>query len=426
MNYFEETEAISRLMSSSPIIFLTTEPEVFSSTDSFILNYYTNKDFVSVNVTKHSSRVLGGLLKACVLNKNNIIICWNIKNLFTYLRANLSEEYYLPKFLDLKVLEAYFDRRLEKPSSFNEALHRLSLIDKDFIKGIYKNISLNLIQRVIPAIESCGLVDLSSKKIVYPYYEIEGQDNGRMKCFKTSSRNYNPHKLSSEVKENLKLISDDEVFIYLDFKNMEVAVLSILSKDPILKEIINSSSDVYEAIYEKITNNPCNNETRSLCKSIFLPIMFGMQPRAIAEKLGISYGEAVELLDKIRKTFRVAIEWIESWQEKEGEVKDIFGRIRIFDGKSHVARNFAVQSPASLICLDKLVELYNSLNRAKLCFSVHDGYVLSTKLNESLPIALNCVKILETNSKLLPELKLKVTCKIGKKLNRMKGINEYI
>lgn len=76
--------------------------------------------------------------------------------------------------------------------------------------------------------------------------------------------------------------------------------------------------------------------------------------------------------------FPIAIGWI---VDQESNIDncyaiDSFGRRRKFE-ESYKIRNFAVQSPASLVCIDRLNKLNESVNGiAKVCMHIHDGYVL--------------------------------------------------
>ena len=121
------------------------------------------------------------------------VICWDIKNLFSYLRHYTDQEFFLeetwetttsgksikktPLILDLKVLERYCGINSQVPESYIEAVRRLRKIDIQALKRVYNKLHMTLIREVIPSLENVALV--SNEARVYANYEIEGQTNGR-------------------------------------------------------------------------------------------------------------------------------------------------------------------------------------------------------------------------------------------------------
>ena len=64
-----------------------------------------------------------------------------------------------------------------------------------------------------------------------------------------------------------------------------------------------------------------------------------------------------------------------SLAESQGTISDYFGKRRTFTENFYKARNFCIQSPASLICLEKLVQLWKKIqHKTRICYHVHDGY----------------------------------------------------
>ena len=285
-------------------------------------------------------------------------------------------------------------------------------------------------ERVVPEMETNPLVNLKNKGFSYCYYELEGQANGRMKTLKISNNSYMPHSMSVEEKQNLALPDPEEIFLVFDYKHMEVSVLEWLSKDSGLSEILSEDRDLYSSIWENLTKTDADESQRSLCKKIFLPVVFGLGPRGLSKKLGLSEKNSSRLIYKLTDTFPVAFSWVESQRvDSNNFATDFFGRRRKFlENEFYKIRNFCVQSPSNMICLKKLVDLHDSLigTSAKLRFHVHDGYVISCKENELKNIYENAKSVLEKSDKMFPNLKLKVSCKYGKKLNDLCNIKEVI
>jgi len=358
---------------------------------------------------------------------------WNLKNLISFFKKKTSLNLKFENDIyDLYILCSYFSLGLKKPKRTQDAalivnhLKQTDIWDKFLI--FYKKIYTPLIQRVIPDIETDPLVNLKTKSFSNCYYELEGQANGRMKTLKLSNNSYMPHSMSDDDKNNIALPDPDDVFLVFDYKHMEVSVLEWLSKDKGLSEILSEDRDLYSAVWEYLTKTDADESQRSLCKKILLPVVFGLGPKSLSKKLGLSEKNASKLIYKLVDTFPVAFSWVESQRvDSNNFATDFFGRRRKFsENEFYKIRNFCVQSPSNMICLKKLVDLHDSLIDAKLRFHVHDGYVISCNKREIKNVYKNAKLVLEKDDEMFLNLKLKVSCKYGKKLNNLFNINEVI
>lgn len=350
----------------------------------------------------------------------NLIIGWNLKNLFSYILAITGKPFhYNSKLFDLRILENYIGKNNEIPKDFEEAKLRLMSVVKhpswNKLKNIWENVYIPLSVSIVPELETIGII--RNKQRFYSYYEIASQVNGRMKCSNAFRNSYNPHTMSEEDRAVFRPPDSDGIFCYLDIKHMEVSVLQWLTGDPKLKEILESGQDLYDGIWKTLTTIDSNEEYRKKCKGLFLPVVYGLGVNGLAEKNGITGSTAKKLIDNIRKEFSVALGWIEEQQDKCGnEVVDYFGRVRKVD-EPYKARNFVVQSPAAILCFDKLIRLHEMISPiGKLGMHIHDGYVIFATRANRRQIMEVAKQSLESESKLFPGLKLKVSCKFGEKL----------
>lgn len=368
------------------------------------------------------------------VNQDSIILSWGVKDFFSFLKGKTG---ILPEnhnnIYDLKIISSYFGYSKNRPSSFKEALSILKLAHaeprwKEF-KKLYDFIYKPLFSEVIPSMETFCLVDNEKRKCVYPFYQIEGQLNGRLKAIKNGNSSYNPHSLDFEERKNIRPSNYDDSFVYFDFRNMEVCVLGWLSGDENLNAVLDSSIDPYKEIWKRMTGVDPTDVQRSICKKMFLPVVFGLGKFSLSKKIGISEKIAGMIIDNFVKFFPKAFEWVEKQSDlSDGIAFDFFGRRRVFDSNEfYKARNFSIQSPASIVCLMKLVRLFNSISEiANLCFHVHDGYCLVCKksmVEEVSEIGIDC---LESDEDLFPSLKLKTICKFGFDLNNLKTIKRKV
>lgn len=382
---------------------------------------------IDLSFTKYNTGLYCKFLKDTIFGKYKKVICFNSKPFFSYILSNkVKASFFEASFYDLNWFFSYNGKRDIKISSRNDLIATfsevVSLLSNDK-NNLYKTIYGRLIAEVLPYIENNYLIDFEEEVKVYPFYKIEGQENGRLSCQMNHRKSYNPHSLGPEIKGNLKPRSPHDIFMIFDYKNMEVSVLAEICKDKNLIKILESGKDFYEEVY-KIVIGGENKNSRSIAKKIFLPIIYGQAHLSLSDQLGVSESTAKELINRLRKVFPDAFEFSDNAQDEarnNGYVKDLFSRTRIFNDNFHKARNFVIQSPAALLCLEKLINLYDGLNKkeARIIFSIHDGYGISVAKDNFFGLYAGIKAILESDSILLPSLKLRTSLKIGKNLNEM-------
>lgn len=366
--------------------------------------------------------------------RNSNIISWNIKNIISYFKKKTSIDVSFENIVyDLRIICSYFGLPVKKPEKFKDVKLLLDHLKKT--KGwknfevFYEKVYHPLITKVIPDIENNCLVDVGKRQCVYSFYEIEGQSNGRMKNLKVLENGFMPHSMGNIEKENLKLTDDSDVFMYFDYKHMEVSVLEWVSKDNELSKILLKDEDLYESIWKILTHQDPSKEQRKICKNIFLPVIFGQRAKSLSKRMGISEKTASTLIYKLGQTFPVAFTWVNSQVADSNNIAtDVFGRRRKFEeDELYKIKNFSIQSPSNMICLRKLIRLHEAIkDHGKICFHIHDGYCISCK-KKNMKLVYNVSKdALEDQEELFPNLKLKTSCQYGTNLNKLKNIKEVI
>ena len=417
---------------------VTTEPEVldFTSDKQQKLVVMAEGTRFDVNIPKSDHELSMLVSRLCIPSPGedkNAVIGWNLKSFYSYVLGRLKFPLKLAgNPIDLKVAESWRGIKDQAPKTFYEAKKRIADCMGDdgwsSFSKVNKQIYKPLMTEVIPSIETMGMA--SPTDWLHCSYEIEGQANARLLCSSNFKRSFNPHNMSAEIKGSLGTTSPDmNMFMYWDFKSMEVYVLQWLSNCPQLGKIINESVDIYRGIWKQITGYDCNDKYRETCKKLFLPIVFGAYPKSLSERTGIKEEIVKEFISRVYIKFPTAMQWVQDQQESidtEKKVKDYFGRIRVFPDALYKIRNFAIQSPAAIICLHKLVQLYQVLQReslAQIAYHVHDGYVLRT-CNGYRQQTYEVVKqVLESEDDLYPGLRLRVGCEFGANLGELTPIS---
>jgi len=362
--------------------------------------------------------------------KGSRVITWNWKNFASYVLGKTKKPLVCEcAIIDLKIIESYLGLKSAVPKTLGEALGRMKKVmaEPNYKKSsvIYRNIHLPLMTTVLPHLETVGIIDPDFDGQSYAYYEIDGQENGRLLCHKAYGKGYIPHNLTEEKRAKLKPLCD-QFFMYFDFNSMEVFMLAWLSKDPLLTELC-QKDDVYFALYEKIIGEQTNlKEARDKCKKFFLPVIYGMSAHTLADRLKIAEASAEAIVNRMHELFPTALAWVQAYQDRVKEIgyaDDIFGKRRYFDGKEYRVRNFCVSSPASIVCLEKLIQLYQALVPfTKLTYHVHDGYMVYASKDKWKEVYKRAKVALSSESQLCPGLKLRVSAKAGKNLNELKNV----
>jgi hypothetical protein len=368
--------------------------------------------------------------ESILANKEMAVIGWDLKNLHSYARFHSGTPIGTDcPVIDLKVLEGFLGARRSHPRDLQEATGRAVQVFRHpswpRLREIHARVHLPLISEVLPDLETVGVLDREGRRMRYAHYEVEGQVNGRLRCCMAYKHSYNPHCMSPGDKARLLPPDPDEVFLYLDFRHLEASVLQWLSGDDRLGQILTSGEDLYRGIYKLLTGKECDSETkRSWCKAVFLPVVYGQSARSLGERLKVSPRTAEMVVGLVHAKFPKALGWVRDCQREaiKGCCQDFFGRARQFDpAESYKARNFVVQAPASLVCLDKLVRLHRSLPPdARLAAHVHDGYLLYARESAARATADLARGVLEADDGLCPGLRLRTSCKLGRSLLQMR------
>ncbi|XP_049799733.1 DNA polymerase nu-like [Schistocerca nitens] len=187
---------------------------------------------------------------------------------------------------------------------------------------------------------------------------------------------------------------DGYTLLSADFQHIELRMLAHLSKDPLLKEILQKPDDIFTSmsrIWLGKTQGEIETEDREKTKRIVYAVMYGAGPAKLAEFLNINHSEASTHFPAIKR-FSNAV--VKECQAKEC-LHTITGRHRLFPNisssnsglKSYTERqavNFLMQGSAADIC--KCAMIRTELEFLKhpeldvhLLIQIHDELVWEVK-----------------------------------------------
>ena len=129
------------------------------------------------------------------------------------------------------------------------------------------------------------------------------------------------------AKEGYKLLS-------IDYSQIELRLLAHFSKDAALLEAFKNGVDIHLATSIVLFGEEEAKEKRSFAKSVNFGLLYGMGPKKLSEELGISTGEAKEIITNYFASFPTVKNFIEGVQERmkiDGYVETILKRRRVFD-----------------------------------------------------------------------------------------------
>ncbi len=132
------------------------------------------------------------------------------------------------------------------------------------------------------------------------------------------------------AKEGYKLVS-------IDYSQIELRLLAHFSQDEALLQAFKDGIDIHLATSTILFGEALAKEKRSFAKSVNFGLLYGMGPKKLSEELGISTGEAKEIITNYFASFPTVTNFLQGIQERmkiDGYVETILKRRRIFDYES--------------------------------------------------------------------------------------------
>lgn len=132
------------------------------------------------------------------------------------------------------------------------------------------------------------------------------------------------------AKDGYKLVS-------IDYSQIELRLLAHFSKDAALLDAFNKGTDIHMATAIKLFGEEEAASKRNYAKSVNFGLLYGMGPKKLSDELGISSGEAKDIISNYFASFPTVKRFLEDIQERvkiDGYVETILKRRRIFDYES--------------------------------------------------------------------------------------------
>ena len=252
---------------------------------------------------------------------------------------------------------------------------------------------------------------------IYPVFHVLGTVSGRILVsdpYLQQLRRAYRSLIAPEPKTRL---------VYLDYAQFEPGVLAGLSEDKSLTEAYNGG-DVYTALAESLFQD---RSARPAAKRVFLAFSYGMTTERIAVLLAGGEGSLGERrnyeqkIDEFFKRYSGLEVYRASQQEKlldVGSVSSLLGNRRLRTGEGSLtwkekrwALNHPVQSTASLIFKEGLLDVARELGVDNIVLPMHDAILLQLSEDENVDrnIELATDRMVAAFSRRLPRIKARVT-----------------
>lgn len=213
----------------------------------------------------------------------------------------------------------------------------------------------------------------------------------------------------------------------VDYSQIELRILAHISEDPNLVRAFHEGLDIHTATAAEIYSVPLKEVTSDLrrsAKAVNFGIAYGQGAFGLSENLGISVGEAKDIIERYFKRFKNVREYIEQTVKlahEQGYVETLFGRRRYIEelkAKNAMLRKFGeraainapIQGTASDLVKKAMIEVAQQV-RIKMLLQVHDELIFEdTEENLNAEIS-KLVSIMENVAQL--KVPLKVNWAIG-------------
>ncbi|MCA9300855.1 MAG: DNA polymerase I [Phycisphaerales bacterium] len=172
---------------------------------------------------------------------------------------------------------------------------------------------------------------------------------------------------------------DGHVLITADYSQIELRILAHLSRDPGLQRAFHEGLDIHRAVAAEVHGidpDDVTSEQRNGAKMVNFGIVYGITPFGLARRLGISNGEAAEIIDDYKRRFAGITTFLEECVDqarRQGWVETMLKRRRpITDIDSNnqqrrslaerIAINSVVQGSAADLIKLAMLDLHRRLS----------------------------------------------------------------
>lgn len=214
---------------------------------------------------------------------------------------------------------------------------------------------------------------------------------------------------------------DDGVILQIDYSQLELRILAVITKDPTLIEEYRQGKDLHKVNASQSFGIPeaeVTKDMRTFAKKVSFGVVYqesakGLADDLVAEGIETTESQCQEFIDKWYKKYSLVDKWVKDTRRfvtRNRYVRSALGRLRrlpavnsseksIANEALRQAINVIVQSSGSDCTLTAIVEinkwLKESNKKSVLCLTVHDSVVIDTHKSEVAEVAIKAKHIME-------------------------------
>jgi len=195
----------------------------------------------------------------------------------------------------------------------------------------------------------------------------------------------------------------NHVLMSADYSQIELRIVAAISADPNMCEAFKSGKDIHTATAAKVFNveeTAVTKEMRYKAKSVNFGIIYGQGAFGLAENLGISRGEAKEIIDNYKLQFPNIQKYMDetiNFAKEHGYVQTLLGRkrwLRDINSSNFTVRGFAernaINSPIQGTAADMIKlamisiskKIHGSDLKGRMLLQVHDELIFDVPKDE--------------------------------------------
>ena len=276
------------------------------------------------------------------------------------------------------------------------------------------------------------LVDENSR--IHTTFNQIGTATGRLSSSDPNLQNI-PVKTDDGIKIREGFVAGaGKVLMSIDYSQVELRVLTSMSKDENLIEAYREEKDLHDLTARRIFNlsdtETVSREQRTIAKIINFSIIYGKTPFGLAKELKIPVKDASEYIKKYFEQYPRVTSFereVIEFGEEHGYVKTLFGRKRYISGidsknktiKSQAERmavNTVIQGTAAEVLKKVMVKVYDVLKDKEdiaLLLQVHDELIFEVE-ESSVEKYSEILADIMKNTVQLEDVKLNININIGK------------
>ncbi len=208
--------------------------------------------------------------------------------------------------------------------------------------------------------------------------------------------------LGKEIRKAFVPRDDKHLILSADYSQIELRIMAHISGDVNLIKAFKDGEDIHRSTASKIFNVPpdqVNSDMRRKAKEVNFGILYGLGPFGLKQRLGITQGQAKEIIDSYFRTFpnvKMFMNQCVLKAKEKGYAETLLGRRRYLKNinsknaavrqfEERVAVNMPIQGTAADMIKIAMIKTFKGLKgkKTKMLLQVHDELVFDLYKNET-------------------------------------------